>query len=143
MKHLIWIMGVLCAILSSCTSDEPISEYTGPWEIIYSEQFHGIHNSSDDFKEWFEEHYDFWYSARFASYSGNPTQIWYASNGDYIELEDYSKYYNGDIEWIEIIDKASESTIKQKIEAFESFTITKDDEHKYDNFNAQYRKIDK
>lgn len=141
MKNCISLVGLIWLIVSSCSSkDEPAMEYNGPWQITFYEEYHGIHNNSDEFREWFINHYDSWYAAQFFTNSGIMTQIWYASNNDYIEWEDYSRYYNGYVVWIDYVSLASESDVQSIVRAFEAFTIYNSTDKIYDRFTATYKR---
>lgn len=97
MKTLHWLlMGILCIVLSACSSnDEPEAPYSGPWEIHYFESYVGIHNNSNEFEDWFNNHTQYFVEARFSNYSGSE-KMYYT---DYIELDDYKNYY-GEIYWL-------------------------------------------
>ncbi len=137
MKTLHWlIIDILCLILSACSSnDEPDAPYTGPWEIHYFESYVGLHNNSKEFEHWFNSHTQYFVEARFSNYTGT-TQMQYT---DYIELDDYKNYF-GEIYWLEIVPKATEDEIKQKIADFESFTVIEDLNTKSDIFQAKYQR---
>ncbi len=131
-------------MLIACkSSEDDLIEYMGPWEIVYFEDFHGTHIDSKDFEEWFNDHKDDFVAAQFSTVDGSISVIYSASNGDWIEIDDYSRFYNGSIEWSESISKATESEIKAKVSAFETFTIMNERDQKYDKFSAYYEKSGK
>lgn len=108
--HLI-IMGILCLFATSCGSDdEPEAPYSGPWAVIYMESFNLMHNTSDSFHKWFDEHYDDFDAASLEMSNGS-SWTW---QGDYILWTDYDKAIRGNVQWIEIVDNASENEIKIK-----------------------------
>lgn len=135
MKTIHWlILGIICLVFTSCGSDdEPEAPYTGPWEIHYIESWVGIHNNSQEFEEWFLDHTDCFVEF----YFNNGTQQGYYT--DYIELNDY-KNYCGEIYWLEIIPNATEDEVKQMVDDFESFTIIKDQDKKFDIYQAKYER---
>lgn len=138
MKTIHWLlMGILCLFVSSCGSDEPDAPYTGPWEISYLESYVGIHNNSQEFIDWFNQHTNDFEIAYFSSRYEN------VCFDDYIELNDYKHYTMGEIYWREIVTQATEDDIKAKVLDFESFTITDEkDNNKADLFQAEYQRYD-
>lgn len=131
---------ILCiAVLSSCSSshEEPEQPYTGPWEIYYDEYYYGLHNDSNEFVNWFESHNQFFHAAKFTS--GNFIWMFDSTSGKPI-LDDYKEWYEGNIIWIEIVDNTTEETIKSMISSFESLSIPKDKNGRFDTFKASYRK---
>lgn len=145
MKKIALLIVMICLVISACSTstDEPSPEFTGPWKIIYYEEYHGIHNNSSEFEAWFNGNKEFFNAAQFSNYSGSSIIALYSSNGDWIELEDYNKYYNGDIEWIEYVNTATESEIKTKVSVFESFTLTNNNDKMYDRFTSYYEKANR
>lgn len=143
MKFIKFLSILTVLILSSCTSsnEEPDIEYMGQWEIYYYENYHGLHNNSPEFNQWFTAHGKCFDMARFASLDGNDVVVWSASNGDWIELKDYERFYNGEIIWLETVNNATEDDIKSKVFYFESFSLANDRDKTYDKFSAQYRKL--
>lgn len=133
---------LLFFIVTACSSDdEQGPEYTGPWKIEYAEQFMGLHTSNPDFKFWFQGHLNDFEKAEFENYSHTTKATYSKENGDWIEWEDYSKWFYGTIEWSEIIYDASEDEIKAKIETFQSFSSDDGTQNgKFDMFIARYRK---
>ncbi len=139
MKNLLmWLLLPAIAILASCEShNEPEQPYTGPWEICYEEHYYGLHNDSKEFVNWFESHNQFFYAAKFT----NGSNLWmFDSTSDKPILDDYKEWYEGDIMWIEIVDNSTEETIKSMIGSFESLSIPKDKNGRFDTFTATYRK---
>ena len=138
MKAIHWIiMGILCLLATSCGSDEPEAPYTGPWEICYAESYAGIHNSTQEFIDWFNAHTNDFEIAYFSSRYEN------VCYDDYIELNDYKHYPMGEIFWREIITQATEDEVKAKVAEFESFTITDEkDNNNGDLFQAKYQRYD-
>lgn len=139
MKTLHWlIMGILCLVLPACSSnDEPDAPYTGPWAIGYYEEYSYMHNNSPEFVEWFNAHLECFVACKFIK--GNAIYTF----DDYVELDDYNNYPQGYIEWIEIVENATEEEIKAKVEHFKGFTI-KDPKStlEYDIFDASYKRYD-
>lgn len=142
MKKAIILIGILCALLSACTSqDEPEVEYTGPWEIDYAEYYVGWHTNNPSFKTWFQQHTNNFESAEFSNYSQTQKVQYNKEAGDWIEWDDYSKWFAGIIEWSEVIDNATEGEIKDLIDTFQSFSSNDGKANgKYDDFHARYRK---
>lgn len=134
--HLL-LMGILCILATSCGSDEPNAPYPGPWEVCYAESYSEIHNNTQEFIDWFNLHLNDFVVCKFVK--GDT----YYQFDDYVELDDYKNYPIGYIEWIEIVDRATEDEIKSKVAQFESFTI-KDPKSQlhYDIFKAGYQKYD-
>ena len=133
-------------ILSACSSDdEPEPEYTGPWEVVYDEQYIGWHTKAPNFKNWFQKHLQDFEDAEFRDASGSSGVIYTKENGDWIEWQDYSKWYSGRIIWAEIVQYASENEIKAKVDEFESFSSYKSeiDYQIGDDFRAHYRRLGK
>ena len=131
-------MGIVCLIVSACASDdEPESPYTGPWVIDYMEEYSYMHNDSPEFEEWFNAHLDCFAGCKFIKGDS------YYEFFDYVELDDYKNYPKGYIEWIEVINTASEDEIKRMVSEFNDFTIEdpKSQIH-YDRFDAVYKKYD-
>lgn len=143
MKHLKLLIGLLFVLVYSCSSssDEPEQEYNGPWEIVYYEVYHGMHNNSIEFESWFNSHTEYFSAAQFLNVDGSKALIIDSPNGECFELNNYDKYYNGEIEWIEHIDKASEPEVKAIVSAFESMSIKNDRDKKFDIFTAYYKKV--
>lgn len=139
MKTLHWlIMGILCLVLPACSSnDEPDAPYTGPWEVYYGETFWGIHNNCKDFNEWLANHKDCLVAAKFDYPNGNSVEY-----TEYVTEEDYKEFYSGEIEWCEMVDKASEEEIKSMVDKFTSFTIENSKNRIYDRFYASYKRYD-
>lgn len=140
------LYGALIVFLSlaiqSCSSDEePIQEYTGPWQIIYYEDYNGMHNTSAEFVSWFDAHLNCFSKAHFVSWSGTQIMNLDAAEGDYIELGDYSKFSYGQIEWVETIAKANEDEIKARVSSFEALSVSNDRDKIYDSFTAEYQKV--
>lgn len=131
------IMGLLCLFVTSCGSDEPDAPYNGPWVIVYDEEYSYMHNDSQEFVDWFNLHLNDFVGCKFVK--GNTSYQFY----DYVELDDYKNYPIGYIEWIEIVNRATEDEIKSKVEQFESFTV-KDPKSQlnYDIFRAGYQRYD-
>ncbi|WP_295729742.1 hypothetical protein [uncultured Muribaculum sp.] len=142
MKNILTLTTLICCLLlTACSSDdEPQAEYTGPWVVIYYESYHGMHNNSEEFMVWFQNHIGDFDAAIFEKSNGE-SWILQASNDDWIELNDYGNWYNGEIQWIETIDKASEEDIKTKAAEFESFSITDEISRHYDSFKAHYQRM--
>lgn len=141
MKYIISSIILLSVcILQSCSgvSHEPEIEYTGPWRIVFEEEFVQIHNDSRDFQNWYSEHLQYLYSSQFLV--EGPEYHW-----EYPTITDTEQFYKisycGKITWVMEIDKATESDIKTQLKRFESFTIIDKDETKYDNFTANYIKL--
>lgn len=131
---------LMVLILSACSSDdEPEPEYTGPWQIEYAEYYRGLHTSDPTFKVWFQNHINNFENAEFTNYSQTKKTFYSREDGDWIEWEDYSTWYEGAIEWSEIVENASESEIKAMTDKFKSFTV-EDDQGRGDYFEARYRK---
>lgn len=135
-NYLLIAIGFLFLFISSCSSDEPETPYTGPWEIFYEESYVGLHNNSPEFVEWFNNHTDDFEIAFFRSYNVDATY------SDYVELDDYKHFQMGDICWHEIVQKATEEEIKAKVKEFESFTIIEDYNTKSDLFQAKYQRYE-
>ena len=132
-------------ILSACSSDdEPEPEYTGPWRIVYDEQYYGWSTKDPDFKKWFDAHQQDFEAAEFRNASGENRVIYEKENGDWIEWQDYKIWYQGRILWYETVEKATEYEIKAKVSEFESFTSYKDEDHSYlvDDFKSQYQRLE-
>lgn len=55
MKKANLVLPILSFLFAACSSstDEPDIEYMGPWEIQYYEDYHGLHNDSEEFVKWF------------------------------------------------------------------------------------------
>lgn len=139
MKTIHWLLiGIISLLASSCGSDdEPETPYMGPWVIDYIEEYRYMHNDSPEFVEWFNAHLDCFVYCKFMK--GNA----YYEFDDYVELDDYKNYPKGYIEWIEIIDKATEDEIKLMVARFNDFTIIDEKSQlHYDKFDAQYQKYD-
>lgn len=134
-NYLLIAIGFLFLFISSCSSDEPETPYTGPWEIFYEESYVGLHNNSPEFVDWFNAHTDCFVQAYFSNPNSN---MWY---DDYILLDDY-KNLCGDICWHEIVQKATEEEIQTKVKEFESFTIIEDYNTKSDLFQAKYQRYE-
>lgn len=132
-------------ILSACSSDnEPEPEYTGPWQIVYNEQYYGWTTKDPNFKKWFDAHHQDFDVAEFRNASEEYRVVYSKENGDWIEWQDYKKWYQGNIIWYETVEKATESEIKAKVTEFESFTSYKDENNSHigDDFKSQYRKLE-
>lgn len=137
-KFLNWLLLLIIAIFPSCGSnDEPEQPYMGPWEVYYYESYYGLHNDSPEFVNWFELHNQFFYSAMFIN--GN-SQWMFDATSDRPMLKDYAEWYEGNITWIEIVGKATEEDVKVKVDSFESLSIPKDKNGRFDSFKASYRK---
>lgn len=137
-KSLRIIIGLICLTIFGCSSeDEPEAPYTGPWVVGYYEEYSYTHNNSSEFVDWFKDHLECFVGCKFIK--GNAQYEFY----DYIELDDYDNYPIGYIEWIEIIDKATEDEVKNKVNQFRSFTI-KDSQSQihYDIFEASYKRYE-
>lgn len=141
MNKLLTLSALLMAsIFSACSSDdEPEPEYTGPWKIEYAENFRGLHTSNPDFKIWFQNHTNDFETADFVNYSHTQYVNYTKEGGDWIEWADYSKWYEGLIDWSEVVEYASEEEIKGMVDAFQSFSV-EDEKGGYDTFYARYRK---
>lgn len=139
MKTLHWLlMGIICLAFTACGSDdEPEEPYTGPWEIYYGESYCGIHNNCDGFNTWLSNHKDCLLRAKFYTPNGNSVEY-----TEYVTEEDYTEFYSGEIEWSEIVDKASEEEIKSMVDRFTSFTIEDSKNRKYDRFEASYKRYE-
>lgn len=138
-----WIFcGIICLLLSACSSsnDEP-TEYTGPWEIAYSEYYYGVHTDNEDFITWFNNHTSHFEAAFFRSADNSVEFILLASYDNVVELYDYENWYSGDIHWYEIVEHATEAEIKEKVSEFEAFTIPEQVNRTYDKFSAYYQKL--
>lgn len=139
MKTLHWILlGILCLVVSSCGSDdEPEVPYTGPWMVEYFEEYSYTHNNSPEFIKWFNDHIGCFVRCNFRK--GNSMFEF----TDYVELDDYKNYPVGNIEWIEIVDNATEDEIRSKVKRFQDFTI-KDPNNRFefDIFEADYQRYD-
>lgn len=131
-------------ILSACSSDEPEPEYTGPWLIVYDELYYGWHTKDSNFKDWFDAHLQDFEAAEFRDAGNINIATYKKENGDWIEWQDYKRWYQGNIIWCETIEKATESEIKAKVAEFESFTSYKDEDHTYlnDDFKAEYQRLE-
>lgn len=144
MKKIILLVTFISLIISACSSstDEPELEYTGPWEIEYIEEYIGWHTSDPAFKLWFEYNINNFESASFANYSHSQVVFYTKDGGDWIEWSDYKTWYEGVIEWSEIINDATEDEIKSKVDAFNNFSSDDGTPNgKSDLFNARYRKL--
>lgn len=126
----------LMTLLSACSSDEPETQYTGPWTIEYSELYYGMHNTSDEFHAWFDKHNSSIIGAVFHKLSGTSWTI----EGNEVYWSDYSEWYGGDIEWRETIQYATEDEMKAKVSEFEAFSIKDEKNRTYDDFKAGYKK---
>ena len=72
---------IIVLILSACSSDdEPEPEYTGPWEIVYDESYYGLHNDSQDFREWFINHSQYLEAAQLQKLNGATWTDCYCEN---------------------------------------------------------------
>ena len=132
-------------LLSACsTNDEPEPEYTGPWQIVYDEQYCGWSTKDPGFKKWFDVHLQDFEAAEFWDFSGEQRVIYTKENGDWIEWQDYKTWYQGRILWYETVEKATEDEIKAKIAEFESFTSYKDENNTHigDDFKSEYRRLE-
>jgi hypothetical protein len=131
---------IIVLILSACSSDDELEpEYTGPWKIEYAEYYRGLHTSDPAFKVWFQNHVNNFDNASFRNYSQTKETFYSREAGDWIEWSDYTTWYEGAIEWSEIVESASESEIKMMIDRYKSFTV-EDDQGRVDYFDARYRK---
>jgi len=127
-------------ILSACSSDdEPEPEYTGPWEIVYDESYYGLHNDSQDFREWFINHSQYLEAAQLQKLNG---ATWTITDKDF-RLSDYDEWYSGRIRWYQIVDNSSEQDIIDLVETFNSFTIEDRKNNTHDSFKAQYRRYER
>ena len=84
MKHLKLLIGLLFVLVYSCSSssDEPEQEYNGPWEIVYYEVYHGMHNNSIEFESWFNSHTEYFSAAQFLNVDGSKALIIDSPNGE-------------------------------------------------------------
>lgn len=143
MKKFFIITAITSIILSSCSSsnDEPELKYKGPWEIEYVEEYIGWHTSDPAFKIWFQNHTVNFESASFANYSHTQFAQYKKESGDCIDWSDYKTWYEGVIEWSEVVYDLTEEEIKSKVDAFKNFSSDGNTPNgKYDLFNARYRK---
>ncbi len=142
MKTRLLILALLAiSLLSSCSnsSDEPNIPYIGPWIVMYDEDYYGIHNDSEEFNKWFEDHNKFFSEARFV----NGLNSWsFDSSTDYPILEDYKHWFSGALIWYEVIPEATESELEKVVKDFEDFSIPPDKNNYYDSFQAIYAKYD-
>lgn len=139
MKKIELIFCVLCLLLASCTSheNEPDMTYNGPWRVVFYEEFIQLHNNSEDFNEWFNQHSDYLSAAQFLIKGENLELKWEYPTKNDVEYY-YSASYCGAIEWYMEIPKANENDLKSMVTEFESFTIIEDGNNKYDKFTAAY-----
>lgn len=137
MKKFGLILYLSCLLLSSCDShdEEPELIYKGPWRVIFYEEFVQIHNNSDEFKIWFDNHADYLSAAKFLT--NNVEYLWeYPSKEDVEEC--YSVSYCGYIEWYMEIPVADEEDLQSMMAEFEAFTVIENENNKYDKFISAY-----
>lgn len=128
---------VACGSSSSDEPEMPEQEYTGPWEVVYTESYNGIHNDSPEFKKWFEGHSKWFDSAKFE----NAVTSWsFTASDDTVIWADYDDWTKGDICWVETINGVNEEGIKKIVKDFESFSIPLTKELFFDKFKASYKK---
>lgn len=119
-------------------------KYTGPWQIVYEESFYEGNTKDPKFKGWFENHLQGFECAEFRNALGNTIVTYTKENGDWIEWQDYERWYQGSIIWYETVENATEDEIKAKVVEFESFSSYKDinDRRIGDDFKSQYRNLE-
>ena len=140
MKRYFFIIGLVSVLLTSCSSDDEPMEYTGPWEIFYTEKYQGIHNESEDFVKWFNEYLPSFDDAYY--YSKTWDASFYTSNEtDIFGYDLYNQFYIGEIRWIETVSHATEDELQAKVDAFEAFSIPEVNyNRKFDKFTAYYQR---
>lgn len=142
MKKLTYLFSIiLLCCLSSCaeSSEEPEMQYTGPWRIVFDEDFTQIHNDSEEFSDWFQMNYEYLWDACFLV--NDSGYEWEYPQHDKVK-EYYSKSYCGKVRWIMEIQKADEKYLSHLVKEFESFTIIEDESNCYDKFTASYGPLD-
>lgn len=141
MKTIYQIIGLLCLILTSCSSqeDEPDMSYKGPWHIMFVERFAYIHNDSEELNNWFYNHTNNWSEAQFVAIGkdSKPTMI---LNATAQIIEHYTERLYGYIRWEMYIQTLPEDDLKSMIAEFESFTII-ESETRFDKFSAEYIRL--
>ena len=129
-------------VICSCSSDaidEPEQDYRGPWCIVYSEMFYGIHNNNAEVKEWYNDNKSIISWSQFLTY--DPIEWVYPTKTEAYEYCDDEISMCGAIEWYTEIDYAKESDLKKSVSQFESFSIPKNENGYYDEFKAEYAPI--
>lgn len=139
MKKIGSIICFLCLLLSSCDShsEEPELGDKGPWRVIFYEEFVQIHNNSNEFKIWFDNHAEYLSTAKFLINKDNSKYVWEYPSKENVE-EYYSVSYCGSIEWYMEISVADEKELKSMMAEFEAFTVIENENDRYDKFTSAY-----
>lgn len=145
-----YISGTICAVLlqflASCDSEAPITIQTSDWVITYHQQYSKIYNDGESFHNWFLENTDHFDRAQFRNKRtrsfGESNWIRYdIREGDYIEWEDYSKWEQGYIIWLDTIYNVTEEDVREKALLFKSFSMEGEKTNEFDHRETNYMRL--
>ena len=139
MKTIYQIIGLLCLILTSCSSqeDEPDMSYKGPWRIMFDERVAYIHNDSEDLNKWINKYAIKLWDAQYYVIGEDSSKDKIISGSNTQVIKHYSERFYGYIIWYMDIPTLAEDDLKSMVAEFESFTIM-ESETKFDKFTASY-----